>query len=296
MILWGNTKKKKEDECDILRKEVARLKRELRASKEKEWQVKELDRVAKMLVHKDMEVTRLNDELIEIDRAKSHFITVAAHQLRTPLSIVKWTFRMLLTEDFGALNDEQKNVVERGYNVNEGTIKLISDLLDVARIETGRFAYKFERISLEDIITKVFMLMKPRAEERKIEFEVSAEVGQEFFVTGDRISLETALENLVANAINYTSPGGRVDIIYKKADSFLEVQVKDTGVGIPAHQLSRLYTKFFRGNNVIKMQTSGSGLGLFIVKSVMNVHGGEVGVESEEGKGTTFWFRIPIRK
>lgn len=283
MIFFGRAKKNKEDECGIFRKEAAQLKGEL-------------DRVSKMLVRRDMELTRVNDALTEIDQAKSHFISIAAHQLRTPLSIIKWTFRMLLSGDFGPMNDGQKSVVERGYNVNEGTIKLISDLLDVARIESGRFVYKFERVSLEDIITKVFIMVKARAEERGIEFKARAGRGKEFFVIGDKISLETALENLIVNAINYTLPGGKVDVIYKKGEDFVEVQVKDTGVGIPAHQLGRLYTKFFRGNNVIKMHTSGSGLGLFITNSVINAHRGKMGVESEEGKGTTFWFRIPTAK
>ena len=294
MIFFSKSKKTADNECAKLRRELGRARREL---KERETQAKELNRVTKMLVRRDMEVTRLNDEFVEIERAKSHFATIAAHQLRTPLSIIKWTFRMLLSEDFGFLNDEQKKVVEQGYNVNEGMVKLISDLLDVARIESGKSFYKFEKVHIEDVIAKVMMTLKSRAEEKKVNFEVTRGDGDEFVVLGDKIGLETALENLALNAINYTLHGGRVDIIYnKRDDGYIEVAVKDTGVGVPACQRSRLFTKFFRGNNAVKMEPSGSGLGLFIAKSVISAHGGKIGLESEEGKGSTFWFQVPTKK
>lgn len=292
MFFFGKSKKTADDKCVKFRREIERLQKELATKGE---QTKELDKVAKTLVRRDMELLRLNDELIEMDRAKSNFVTIAAHQLRTPLSIVKWTFRMLLSEDFGTLNDEQRKVVERGYNVNEGMVKLICDLLDVARIESGRIAYKFEKIFIEDIIAKIAVMFRSRAEEKNIKLEIQKDADSDLAVLGDKIGVETVLENLVANAIGYTLPGGRIDILYnKKGGEFIEIAVKDTGVGVPAHQVSRLFTKFFRGNNVVKMQTSGSGLGLFVAKSIVSAHGGEIGVESEEGKGSTFWFRLPI--
>lgn len=266
---------------------------EIRRKAEK--QVRELDKIAKILVRRDLELIRANDELIEIDRAKSHFVSVAAHQLRTPISVIKWTFQMLLSEDFGKMNEEQKKVVERGYQVNEGMVKLVSDLLDVARIESGRFVYEFKRVSIEDVIVKVFISTKPRAEERRIKIQVKRMGGSDFFLFGDQASIEQAFENLVVNAINYTLPGGQIDILYKQDKNFVEVKIKDTGVGIPKYQQGRLFTKFFRGDNVVKMQTSGSGLGLFIAKSIINAHGGEIHFDSEEGKGSVFWVKLPIK-
>jgi len=167
----------------------------------------------------------------------------------------------------------------------------------VARIESGRIAYKFEKVFIEDIIARGVMRFKSRANEKNISLEVKSAADKDIAVFGDKIGLETVLENLISNAISYTLPGGRIDILYgKRDDEYIEVAVKDTGVGVPAGQRSRIFTKFFRGNNVVKMQTSGSGLGLFVAKSIINAHHGEIGVESEEGRGSTFWFRLPINQ
>jgi signal transduction histidine kinase/HAMP domain-containing protein len=264
--------------------------------RKQEDQLADLDKAAKALVRRDLDLLKLNDELQEIDRAKSHFVSVAAHQLRTPLSIMKWTFRMLLSGDFGKLNDEQKDVIQRGYDVNEGTIILISDLLDVARIESGRFAYEFSDVSIDEIIKDAVEMNMPRAKERKIDVKIVKDSrGKVPFVKGDKTALRIALQNLLANAINYTLPGGKVEVIYRKKGAFAEVQVKDTGVGVPRNQMARLFTKFFRGDNVVRMQTSGTGLGLFIAKSIISAHNGQMGAESEEGKGSVFWFTIPSK-
>lgn len=285
------------EELDKVAKALVRRDLELSEVRRKqEDQLVDLDKAAKALVRRDLELLKLNDELQEIDRAKSHFVSIAAHQLRTPLSIIKWTFRMLLSGDFGKINDEQKNVIQRGYDVNEGTIVLISDLLDVARIESGRFAYIFSDVSIEEVIKDAVEMNMPRAKERKIAIStVKGSRGKVPFVRGDKTSLRIALQNLVSNAINYTLPGGEVEVIYKKKGAFVEVRVKDTGVGVQRNQMGRLFTKFFRGDNVVRMQTSGTGLGLFIAKSIISAHNGDMGAESEEGKGSTFWFTIPIK-
>lgn len=277
----------------------ALVKRDLEFSavrRKQEDQLAELDRAAKALVRRDLALLQLNDELQEIDKAKSHFVSVAAHQLRTPLSIMKWTFRMLLSGDFGVLNEEQKNVIQRGYDVNEGTIKLISDLLDVARIESGRFSYDFEDVSMTDVVEKVLGMNALRAKEKRIKIKsVKESRGDIPPVRGDKYALEIALGNLISNAVNYTLPGGKVDVSYKHEKDFVEVRVKDTGVGVPRQQMSRLFTKFFRGDNVVRLQTAGTGLGLFIAHSVISAHNGTMGAVSQEGKGSEFWFKIPIK-
>jgi signal transduction histidine kinase len=256
----------------------------------------ELDKAAKALVRRDLELLQLNDELQEMDRAKSHFVSIAAHQLRTPLSIVKWTFRMLLGGDFGALKDEQEKVIRRGFEVNEGMIRLVGDLLDVARIETGKFLYTFEFVSIEEILKEVVSANRESAKARRLTLTL-AHKGTEKIppLWLDKENMKIALQNLVVNAINYTLPGGKIKVVYEKAENEIKVSIEDTGVGIPRLQIGRIFEKFFRGDNVVRMQTQGTGLGLFITASIIRAHKGRVGVESEEGKGSTFWITLPIK-
>lgn len=259
-------------------------------------QIAELDRIAKMLVRRDLELLQLNDELRKIDEAKSHFVTIAAHQLRTPLSIVKWTFEMLLSGDFGPLNKDQDRVLKQGRDVNDNMIKLVSDLLDVARFEIGRFVHNFADISINDIIEEVIGINAIQAKERRLTLEVVDKMnGKAPIINGDKRNLIVVLDNLVNNALNYTLPEGKITVTYEQADGFVEVRVDDSGVGVPEHQMSRLFTKFFRGDNVVRMQTQGSGLGLFIAASIIKAHGGTYGARSKEEGGSTFWFRLPIK-
>lgn len=278
----------------------ALVKRDLEFSdvrRKQEDQLAELDKAAKALVRRDLELLQLNDKLQETDTAKSHFVSVAAHQLRTPLSITKWTFRMLLGGDFGPLHTEQKKVLQRGFEVNEGMIRLVGDLLDVARIETGKFLYNFEFVSIAKILEEVVSSNKENASARDVKLTLGRTgTGEMPLLWLDKANIEIALQNLVTNAIQYTLPGGKVEVLYKKDKDAVKVSVKDTGVGIPKRQIGRLFEKFFRGDNVVRMQTQGTGLGLFIVASIIRAHKGQIGVESEEGKGSTFWLTLPIKQ
>lgn len=232
-----------------------------------------------------------------ISQMKSEFISLAAHQLRTPLSAIKWTIKMLLDGDAGELNPGQKEFLEKGYQSNERIIKLINDLLDVAKIEEGKFGYNF---SFQDIAVLIEELVKEqelRAQQRdlKIIFKKPSRVFPKIKTDPKKIKL--AIENLLENSINYTLSGGLVEITIEPFNKdYLEVKIKDTGVGIPKDQQPRLFTKFFRSENVIKMQTDGSGLGLFIAKNIIKRHGGDIWIESEEGKGTTAHFTLPLEE
>ena len=175
---------------------------------------------------------------------------------------------------------------------------MVSNLLDVARVESGRFSYSFRTVDIEKIIKEVVEMNAPHAKERKIDVTISKAKGAAAKIPStkaDETALRMVVQNLLSNAINYTLPGGKIEVVCKKEGKFIEVSVKDTGIGIPKHEMGRLFTKFFRGDKVVRMQTSGTGLGLFIAKNIITAHKGEIGVESEEGKGSTFWFRIPIK-
>ena len=232
--------------------------------------------------------------LRELDRLKSDFISVAAHQLRTPLSGVKWVLKLLLDGDLGAINDDQKGMLKRGYETNEKMIQLVNDLLNVSRIENDKFGYKFEKNDFMKLIETLRENIELPSREHNIDVQFENHVGDlpEFFFDPEKLLI--ALQNLVDNAIKYTLPGGRVTIVVSHRGGSVELKVSDTGVGIPSADLPKLFSKFFRAANVIHLQTDGSGLGLFIVKNIIIRHGGQIWVDSKEGEGTTFTVVIPI--
>ncbi len=232
--------------------------------------------------------------LRELDKLKSDFISVAAHQLRTPLSGVKWVLKLLLDGDLGATNDDQKGMLKRGYETNEKMIQLVNDLLNVSRIENGRFGYNFTKNDFMKLINTLIENTVLPSKERNIEVRLENRAGviPEFMFDPEKLLI--ALQNIVDNAMKYTLPGGRVTIVIERQGDYIEVKVSDTGVGIPKADIPKLFSKFFRAANVIHLQTDGSGLGLFIVKSIIMRHGGQIWVDSVEGKGTTFTVVVPV--
>lgn len=232
--------------------------------------------------------------LREVDRLKSDFISIAAHQLRTPLSGVKWVLKLLLDGDLGATNDDQKGMLKRGYETNEKMILLVNDLLNVSRIEGGKFGYNFEKNDFTKLLHTLVENTELPSKERNIEVQFVNRAGDipEFLFDTEKLLI--ALQNIVDNAMKYTLPGGKVSIVVERKGDYIEVKVSDTGVGIPKADMAKLFSKFFRASNVIHLQTDGSGLGLFIVKSIIMRHGGQIWVDSVEGTGTTFTIVVPV--
>ncbi|MDO8572834.1 MAG: ATP-binding protein [bacterium] len=229
-----------------------------------------------------------------IGRSKSEFISIAAHQLRTPLSAVKWAMRLLMDGDLGVMNTSQLKLLARGYETNEKMIRLVNDLLNISRIEDGRFGYRFNKANIIETIESIAANSSISAREHGINVHINPppQPIQLFVFDHEKISL--AFQNLIDNAIKYTQKGGVITVDIIQEDMFVKISVHDTGVGIPKGQIGRLFTKFFRADNVMHMQTSGSGLGLFIVKNIIARHGGKISVESDENKGSTFWFTLPL--
>jgi PAS domain S-box-containing protein len=231
-----------------------------------------------------------------IERMKTEFVSISAHQLRTPLSAIKWTLKMFLDGDLGKLTDEQREFIEKTYDSNERMINLINDLLDVTRIEEGRFLYKPAVTDLESICQSLIDSYREEIKKKKIKFEFKKPEKKLPRVMVDVEKIRLAVQNLLDNAIRYTQPGGKVSVSLRQVGNEVEFSIRDTGVGIPKEQQERVFTKFFRGSNVIRMATEGSGLGLFITKNIIEAHGGKIWFESEEGKGTTFYFTLPIKE
>ena len=230
-----------------------------------------------------------------IERMKTEFVSLAAHQLRTPLSAIKWTLRMLLDGDLGKITEEQRGFIEKTYKSNERMISLINALLNVTRIEEGRYIYKPVFAQIENIVQFVINSFKEETGRKKIKLEFKKPRKKLPEVKVDVEKTRLAINNLLDNAIKYTPSGGKVTVSFKYTKKAIKFSIKDTGVGIPKDQQERVFTKFFRGANVMRMDTEGTGLGLFITKNIIEAHGGKIWFESEENKGTTFFFTLPVK-
>lgn len=231
-----------------------------------------------------------------IEAMKSEFVSIAAHQLRTPLSGIKWTLKMLIDGDLGKISKDQKEILEKTYVSNERMISLVNDLLNVTRIEEGRYIHKPEMVNILDIVEPLVESYKAEAERKGIKLNLETTKKRNLNVAADIEKITLVAQNLLENALKYTPKGGKIIFFVKhkvKANK-IEVSVKDSGVGVPKDQQARLFTKFFRAANVMRMETEGSGLGLFICKNIIESHGGEIWFDSEENKGSTFYFTLPI--
>lgn len=229
-----------------------------------------------------------------IEKMKSEFVTLSAHQLRTPLSAIKWTLRMLLDEDLGKINEEQRSFIEKTYSSNERMISLINDLLNVSKIEEGKYLLKVAPGDIEKIIESVINSNNEEIKKRKlkVEFKKAKEKLPQVRMDAEKIRL--SFQNIFDNAIRYNKEEGTVTVSLKYGKKEIEVAVKDTGFGIPKDQQERVFSRFFRAVNIIRKDTQGTGLGLFIAKNIIDAHDGKIWFESEEDKGSTFYFTLPI--
>ena len=229
----------------------------------------------------------------EIELLKAKFLTVASHQLRTPLSAIKWALDTLRRS---VLTGEQKDLVERTFSTNEHLISLVRDLLDVSRIEEGRFGYEFAWGDLNQVVNKIYKDLKDQAKIHEINIiytKPEALLPQAVF---DANKIDIAIRNVVDNAIKYVSPGGsiKIDLRPSTNNKILILSIKDDGIGIPKDDQKFIFVKFFRAPNALKHDTEGSGLGLYISKKIAEKHNANLFFESAENQGSEFVFQFPL--
>jgi len=229
----------------------------------------------------------------EIDKMKTEFVSVASHQLRTPLTGIKWFTELLLKSK---PNDTIKNYANQIVISNERMVRLVDDLLDVSRIEAGK---KFDIILKNtDIVLIVKSVIKEQAisaKKKNIALVCSADAPHKLILSLDESKINQVFQNLVSNAIKYSKEKTKITIGCQQKKNEAIFFVKDNGVGIPQHQQSQIFNKFFRAENAFSMHTDGSGLGLYIVKAIIEAHKGKIWFESAENKGTTFFFSLPAK-
>lgn len=231
----------------------------------------------------------------QLERMKLDFVAMSAHELRTPLTTVVGYLSFLMEDPatVNKLTGEEKEILNRAFLNSTRLGKLIDNLLVVSRIEKGRMSLNLQPVQLEDLIDRIIKELKNLAQMKKIYLKFQAPNQPFPMVLGDRLRIEEVVSNLVGNAINYTSLGG-VKLSIAQYEDELVVAVKDTGQGIPKEARARLFTKFFRIKAPLEAGTKGTGLGLYISKNIIDAHKGRIWVESEAGKGSTFFFSLPI--
>ncbi len=228
-----------------------------------------------------------------ISKAKSEFISIAAHQLRTPLTSIKWSLGLLLSKSTDT--KDAAHLLGVSLTSTERMINLVRDLLNANSIEEGKFGLSFRKVDLNPVIDQAVEEVRPIAEMLKVSMRVIKEPGpSEAFIDAEKISL--VLSNLLSNALNYTPSGGSVTVRTKQGRDIIEIEIEDTGIGMTPDVQKLIFTKFFRSPEAVRMHPDGSGLGLYIVKNILERHGSSIQIKSKPGEGTTVSFHVPTKE
>lgn len=230
-----------------------------------------------------------NDKLVALDVAKDDFISMASHQLRTPLTSVKGYISMVLEGDAGKLTPKQKKLLNQSFFSAQRMVYLIADLLNVSRLKTGKFIVEPSNVNLANVVEEELVQLKETAAARSL--KLTYEKPKKFpEVMLDETKIRQVIMNFADNAIYYTPSGGHIEVKLTETPTTIEFRVIDDGIGVPKREQPHLFTKFYRAGNARNARPDGTGLGLFMAKKVIVVQGGSVIFESKEGKGSTFGF------
>jgi len=239
------------------------------------------------------ELAQKNEELTHLDQLKSDFMATMSHELRTPLTSVIGYSDMLLSGVTGELNEKQTNFLNSILRNGETLLNLINDVLDLTKIEAGRLELNLEAVDLRSALLGVLPVVKPRAADKRIKIStyLPTDVPP---IHADPAKINQVLLNLLTNAIKYTHENGSVSVEARTKDGFVEIWVTDTGIGISQEDIDRVFMRFTQVDSSASRTQGGTGLGLAITKELVELHGGEIRVQSKLGKGSSFVFTVPI--
>lgn len=252
-----------------------------------------MDRSAQMLIRRDRELHKAHEQLREIDAVKSEFISIAAHQMRTPLSAIKWSHQMLINEELGPLTSDQRKILQQSLHSVYRMVRLVNNLLDADHLDIGATHLELRDVDIVKLISEVIESQRAAADDKHLIVEFT------HYQTLPRIQLNAdrmkdAIGNLLDNAIKYTPAEGTISISIRPVESFVVIEISDTGIGIPEDHKPRMFTRFARADNAKRVDADGSGLGLYIVKKIIQNHSGSITYTSVEGEGTVFTVSLPV--
>lgn len=256
------------------------------------WSPKEVRTLERAFDSLTLKVEKVHKHDAEISRMKSDFISTAAHQLRTPLTGIRWALEALQAEQ---LTDNQKTLVASAVEKSHQLVSVVGTLLDITSIESGKYKYDMKKVALDTIVAEVTRDLSEHATKSQIAlfFEKSGAGSPSVLV--DRERIRWVLTNLVENAIRYTPAGGTVRVTTEVAPERAYVRVRDTGIGIPEQDRGNIFQRFYRASNAVTKENGGNGLGLYIARTIATDHGGDLNfAANENGAGTTFTLSLPL--
>ena len=238
---------------------------------------------------------RMTEQLAELDRLKAEFVSVASHELKTPLSVIKGYLSLLLDGIYGEISDEQRKIIGSVGDQTDRLARLIQQLLDVSRFEAGGGRLEIHTIELRPFLEELATSFDALAVQNEIDFAVQLGTDLPETIEGDADRLNEVIGNLLSNAFKFTPRNGRIRMRAGTADGGIGIAISDTGVGVPQDKLPRIFEKFFQVENDAQPRSVGSGLGLAISREIVDAHGGTISAESRVGKGTTIRVFLPLQ-
>lgn len=256
-------------------------------------QREKIEALAKQLEDSNSSLAHANDRLKELDQMKTEFISLATHQIRSPLTAIKGYVSMIQEGDYGDVSPQVSNALDVVKQSTDNLVTIVGDFLDVSRIEQGRMKYEISDFDLNQLVKEIVTEYKPNIEKKGLKTSYVFDKNDSYPVHGDRNKIKQVIGNIIDNSIKYT-PKGKIDIsLIERDDKFL-VKIADTGVGIPPKTMPKLFQKFTRAENANEANILGTGLGLYVAKQMIEAHKGRIWAESEgEGKGSQFYIELP---